>query len=92
MSLGQRLRLLDARFAPPGQPSPKLKPAWVLAAVLLGVATVALLVVALVGRASVAFVLAPVGIAYGWVMGRLHEAKASATGRGVTREKAQPGR
>ena len=87
MSLGQRLRLLDARFAPSGSatPAPGLRPAWVVGAVVLGLATFALLMASLIGNPVFAFFLAPVGIVYGWVMGRLYESKATAAGRGLTR-------
>lgn len=85
--LGDRLRRLDARFAPAGagSPPPPTKRGWVAAAALLGLATLGLLTASVLVDAVLTFFVAPVGIVFGWVMGRIYEARAQPIGRGVAR-------
>jgi hypothetical protein len=60
-----------------------LKPGWTAAFILLGLLTLALLLVSVIVNVVWATVAIPAGIGFGWVAGRIYEARAALTGAGV---------
>lgn len=62
-----------------------VQPAWTTAFILLGVLTLVLLMISVLVNVVWATVALPTGIGFGWVAGRVYEARAVMQGSGVRR-------